>query len=188
MTLSVSSPEDVLNLALVRLGYEMRIGSIYEGSKAAKAALSVYAQTRDAVLREADWGFAEKIAAAATTGQTAPFPWTVEYTYPTNCLRLRNLWNAVYAAGDTNDPVRELYTIGNNAAGNKVIWCTAASATLCYTAQITNPQDWEAGFIEALVAALARRLGPLLAGSPDVAKAEGQDETATAQVATGVMG
>ena len=59
MTTSVNSPADVVNLSLGRIGYKLRVGSLYDGSPASKAALDIYGQTRDEQLRLADWGFAQ---------------------------------------------------------------------------------------------------------------------------------
>jgi hypothetical protein len=176
MAASVNSPADVINLALVRIGYKTRIGSVWEGSMASKAALSIYAQTRDAVLREGDWQFAEQIVAATLTGNAAPFPWSYEYVYPANCIKIRNLFSPGYAL-DTNNPTPTLWTVADSAAAAKVIWSKAVGATLVYTAQVTNPANWEPGFVEALVAALARRLAAVLV-SPQVAQAEADDESA----------
>ena len=60
MSLVLTAPEDLINNALARIGYKLRIGSIYEGSAAAKKALDVYGQARDGLLRQNDWGFAER--------------------------------------------------------------------------------------------------------------------------------
>lgn len=158
MPASVTSPADVVNLALRKLGRSDRVGNLYDGSAAAKAALDIYAQTRDALLRQSDWGFAEKIAAAALSGSAAPAPWSVEYTYPTDCMRLRNLFNASYLA-DKNNPLPVLYTVADDPARGKVIWCNAAAATLVYTAQVTDPARWEPLFVAALAEALAGWLG-----------------------------
>jgi hypothetical protein len=176
MASSVSSPEDIINLALVRIGYKTRVGSIWDGSMAAKKALDAYAQTRDAVLREGDWQFAEQIIVAALTGNAAPFPWGYEYVYPANCIKVRNIFSATYAS-DTNNPTPTLWTVADNSASEKVVWSNAAGATLVYTAQVTNPANWEPGFVEALVSALGRRLAAVLI-NPDVAQAAAQDESA----------
>lgn len=163
MPASVTSPADMLNLTLRRIGYKGRVGNLYDGSAAAKAALDLYAQTRDQLLRQSNWGFAEKIAAATLSGQAAPQPWSVEYSYPADCLRLRNMFNADYLA-DKNNPRPVLYTIASDAVAGKVILCNVAAATLVYTAQITNPARWESLFVEALATALGERLAPALAG------------------------
>lgn len=185
MSAVISTPTDVVNLALAAIGFSGRIGNLYDGSAAAKKALDLYAQTRDEVLRSFDWGFAEKFATAGLTGQPPPAPWTVEYAYPADCLRLRNLFNTVYLA-DQNDPLPNLYTIGNNGLGAKVIWAkTTGAAALVYTSQITDPTKWEPLFVETLVAALGKRLGPALKDiKPDLAVGEKE----TAAMAEGIIG
>ena len=104
MPASVSSPADVVNVTLQRIGYKLRVGSLYDGSKAANDALDIYAQTRDEVMRQDDWSFAErnvsmtllKSAPVAgyippTTWSTTdpPLPWLFEYAWPDDCLKVR---------------------------------------------------------------------------------------------------
>lgn len=189
MPASVTSPADVVNLALRKLGRSDRVGNLYDGSGAAKAALDIYAQTRDALLRQADWGFAEKIAAAVLSGTAAPAPWAVEYTYPIDCMRLRNLFNAVYLA-DKNNPLPVLYTIADDAARGKVIWCNAAAATLVYTAQITDPSRWEPLFVSALAESLAKWLGTPQgrAAVPDPAKQNAAEPQGISELAQRIEG
>src|SRR5687768_489967 len=106
MPASISTVSDVANLALKRIGYALRVGSLYEGSKAANHFLDIYGQTRDELLRQNDWHFAERNV-AATVLKTAPaggyfdtawdpatnppVPWGYSYTYPTDCLKVRAL-------------------------------------------------------------------------------------------------
>lgn len=189
MPASVTSPADVVNLALRRLGRSDRVGNLYDGSAAAKAALDIYAQTRDALLRQSDWGFAEKIAAAVPSGTAAPAPWSVEYTYPADCMRLRNLFNAAYLA-DKNNPLPVLYTVADDPARGKVIWCNAAAATLVYTAQVTDPARWEPLFVNALAESLARWLGSPQgrAAVPESGKAPASEERGMADLARGIEG
>ena len=104
---SVSTPEDVCNIALAQIGHAERIGSLYEGSRASEVALTIYGQTRDDLLRKQDWGFAE-VTASLTLLKTAPPggygpwqvwapatnpppPWLYEYAYPSDCLMIRSL-------------------------------------------------------------------------------------------------
>lgn len=44
---NITRPEDIVNLALLRLGRDEQIENLFEGSHAAKAALAVYCRTRD---------------------------------------------------------------------------------------------------------------------------------------------
>ena len=175
MNLSLQSPEDVVNAALGRVGYRLRVGNLLEGSLAAKTALDIYGQTRDALLRRTDWGFSEKIVGPLTSTGTPPIPWLYEYTYPNDCLKLRYLYNATYTSNTTN-PLPVLFKIGyDSGLSAKVIWTNAASATIVYSAQITAPAQWEPLFAETLIASLAKRLAPVLS-SPDVEKMASQDE------------
>src|ERR1700677_309918 len=101
----VTSPEDLINITLARIGYKGRIGSIWEGSVAAKKVLDIYSQTRDELLRAYDWGFAERNVDLAVLKQAPPggyfppntwnpttypaLPWAFSYTYPSDCLKVR---------------------------------------------------------------------------------------------------
>ncbi|HLX18468.1 MAG TPA: hypothetical protein VKS24_25045 [Bradyrhizobium sp.] len=99
--------EQIVNQALYAIGYPRRIGNIYEGTAAARAALEVYGQTRDEVLSAQDWPFARAGGALPLTllkgppppGGYSPLqPWSpiypaagflYEYAYPADCLELR---------------------------------------------------------------------------------------------------
>lgn len=168
MGASVSSPSDVLNVALRRIGYELRVGHLYDGSKAANHALDIYAQTRDAMLRTSDWGFAEKIAAGSSSGlPSPPAPWTVSYVYPSDCIRLRAIFGPAYLADKTN-PLPNRFQIANDSTGTKVIFANLASASLVYTAQITDPSKWEPLFVEMLSVELGKRLAPVLTSAEGI--------------------
>ena len=84
-TFAIQSPEDLLNNTLVRLGFKLRIGSIWEGSEQAKKALDIYVQTRDTLLRDGDWPFAERdvqptlLKAAPPNGYVPPTVWSSAY-------------------------------------------------------------------------------------------------------------
>ena len=182
----VQSPEDVVNIALGRIGFKGRIGSLYDGSAMARKALDLYGQTRDAVLREFTWGFAERILAASVSGGIAPAPWSYEYVYPTDCILLRSMFNAQYLS-DKNDPRPTLWTIASSPTKGKVIWTNVAVATLVYTSQITDPSKWDPQFVERLVSALARRLAGG-AGGPEMMKMEAEEEKVTAQISEGLLG
>lgn len=186
MALSVRNPADVVNLALVQIGYRDRVAWLGEGSKAARAARDIYSQTRDAVLRMANWGFAERIAAAVLSGQPAPAPWSVSYAYPADCLRVRNLFGPAYLA-DKNNPVRALYTIANDVTAGKVIFSNTVGATLVYTRQVTSPLLWEPLFIEMLANELGKGLALALA-SGDAAKMAMEGEKAIVPLAEDTLG
>lgn len=199
MTASVTSPADVVNLSLQRIGYKGRVGNLYDGSAAANDALDIYAQTRDELLRQNDWGFAEitqvltllKQAPATYIPPTAwdptlypPPPWAFEYDYPTNCLKVRAV-KTVPLFIPNFDPQPNLWSIANDNTFNprkRVILCNIASAIMIFTGQITNPVNWDVDFVEAFAAALGRRLAPALV-SMEAAKLMVADEAASKQIA-----
>lgn len=203
---AISTPADIVNLALSRIGFKGRIGSLYEGSIVAKKALDCYAPTRDAILREGDWDFAGRtvvltLLKSAPVGGYVPGvtdwnpatnpqpPWMYEYANPDDCLKVRNIKGQ--AAGLINfSPRPSLYTIGNDTAytpSRKIILCNQANAMMTYTGQVTDPLQWNADFVEAMAAALARRLAPGTSNL-EMAKAEAQDEKFTADVAAKEQG
>lgn len=187
MAYAVNSPEDVVNIALAKIGFKLRVASLTEGTLQAKKALDIYSQTRDALLRAGDWGFAKQIVAGVVTGQTPPFPWTSEYGYPTTCLKVRQIFDATYVASP-NDPLPYNWEIGNNALGNRVIWCDAAGATLVLTTQITNPTQWDTLFIRMFADDLARTLVPALASSGDLIKPLAEEQQVSAAAAESTVG
>lgn len=199
------SAVDVVNLGLVRIGYADRIGSMFEGSKAAKAALDIYSQTRDALLREGDYGFAERNVAMTLLKQAPvggyfppnvwngtvnpPPPWTYEYTYPADCLKVRSV-KPIPLFVQNFDPQPNVFAVENDAFFNpnqKVILCNVPNAMLVYTGQVTNPDVWENDFVEEFADALAKRLSPLLA-SADMAKLSAAEEMAAKATADATEG
>lgn len=197
MPASLQSPADVINASLVRIGFKLRIGSLYDGSMAAKRALDIYAQTRDEMLRQNDWQFAERnlqltlLKQAPSTGYALgwttaypPLPWIFEYEWPNDCLKVRSLKTAP-AFVPNFDPQPNIFGLENDNSYTppaKVILCNVPSAILVYTGQVTDPTTWEADFTEALCAALGRRLAPVLVGL-DAAKLGAADEQQTMNVA-----
>lgn len=186
MAASITSPADVVNLALRRIGYQLRVGQLYDGSKASNNALDIYGQTRDALLREHDWGFAQQTIAAVASGQAAPAPWAVSYQYPTDCLKVRNLFQAAYAA-DQSDPLPVLWEIAGNATVGRVILTNEAAALLVYTQQVTDPARWDSLFVNAFADALGKQLAPVLA-SLEATKVPGEDIKISLPVAEGTVG
>lgn len=197
----IQSPADVVNAALGRIGSKKRIGSIFEGSDASKAALDIYSQTRDEQLRLFDWGFAERDV-ALTLQKTAPvagyggnpwtsaspiLPWIYQYEYPDDCLKVRSLRVTPVFVLEF-DPAPVTFRVANDASftpAQKVILANVANSICVYTAQVTDPTTWEPSFTESLIAAMARRL----AGANTALKQiEGQDEaleTVTAEMKVG---
>lgn len=177
----VTNPADVVNLAMIKLGRNERVGSLYEGSKWAKAALSIYGQTRDALLCAGDYGFAERNVNATLlkqapsggytpgnpwNGATYPAPpWVFEYTYPSDCLKVRSV-KPIPVFVMNFDPQPNVFAIENDnfyMPAQKVILCNVPNAQLVYTAQVTDLTTWEADAVDEFADSLARGLALALA-------------------------
>lgn len=186
--MAFSAPEDVINAALVEVGGQRPIAWIYEGSPPARAALKIYGQTRDALLRARAWPFARRVLPLTLLkgpppagGYTIAQPWTktypppgwlYEYAYPADCLLLGAVLPGPGMMFDL-DPQPVPFRVDNDSANSppsKVILTNAANAVAVYTGQITDPATWEPGFAEALIKALAAKLSKdLLQGQMAVA-------------------
>ena len=188
MPASLQSPADILNATLTRIGYKDRVGSLLEGSKAAKKALDIYAQTRDELLRLGEWPFAQRdtngslIKAAPAGGYLPatpwsntypPLPWLFEYLYPSDCIKVRAVKPAPILVPNFS-PQPHLFAIANDG-NQRVILSNVANAVVTYVGQVTDPTQMPPDFIEAFCASLARRLAPVLANM-DAVKMEAQDE------------
>ena len=181
MTVSITSPEGVINLALGRIKYPYRIGSIWEGSRAAKAALDIYGQTRDDLMRTVDWPFARRDASltllkqAPATGyvpptvwdptSNPPLPWIYEYQNPSDSLRIRSIRNQDLFLINY-DPREHRFTVTNDEsyspAQKTILTNVGPVAVATYTGRVTDPSTWDADFVEAFAEELGRRLAPVL--------------------------
>lgn len=92
-------PADICNQALDAAGVDHTVGDLQEGTRPAQVLLRCYVPCLQQLLRAAHWDFARATAdlmlLADATGQTAnvgqavPVPWTYEYGYPIDCLKVR---------------------------------------------------------------------------------------------------
>ena len=92
-------PADVANQALDAAGVDFTIGDLEEGTKPAQVTLRQYGICLRQLLRAAHWDFARVqlplTLLADASGQTAnvgtivPIPWSYEYLYPADCMKLR---------------------------------------------------------------------------------------------------
>lgn len=97
-------PQDIANQALDAAGIDFTIGDLEEGTRPAQVLLRAYGQCLRQLLRGVHWDFARKTAPltllADASGQTpnvgsqVPVPFLYEYSYPTDCMKVRFVpWN-----------------------------------------------------------------------------------------------
>lgn len=167
----MTTPLDVCNLALGRIGTRSAIASLTEASPEAYYCRLFYAQARDATLMAEDWRFATAFQALALSG-TAPGRWRYQYAMPADCLKAHGIVDPRCIAPDavnpaTFPPVRFERGLGLDGGGAQVpaIWTDEAGAVLKYTAQVENPGLWEAAFITALSWELAAEIAVPITGN-----------------------
>lgn len=173
----MSTATDLINAALVQIGYESLIGEMQDGSRAAQLALAIYGATRDDLLRGSeDWSFARrdvgltllKSAPAGGylltpwTNDYPPLPWLYEYAYPSDCLKVRSVRPTPIFVPNFDPQPYVFATPNDTATQQKVICCNAPNAICTYAGQVTDPTQFEASFDQALIGALSVRLAPAL--------------------------
>lgn len=201
VTTSIRTPADVANVALKKMGFRVRVGSLLDGSDHAKVMLDVYGATRDQMLEEYDYDFASRtvtlalLKAAPLGGYFPPIVWNpathpptgalYEYEFPTDAVKIRSL---KYTPGFVinYDPRATKFTEYNDkyyTPPRRTILSNVPDAIAVYTGRVTDPATWTAKFSEALASRLAVVLGPDLVGleSEKITTAEAQMDERQAQ-------
>ena len=161
----MSSDVEICNLALRHLGLGT-IASLDENRREAKDCKLFFPTTRDAVLRDHSWNFAQKRRGLA--GFTLPTDYEGEYLlayiYPMDCLKARKVVISGGSAAQDFEVVR-------SPTGEKLILTNADPAVLLYTMIVTDPNWFDADFIEALALKMASKLARPLTQSAQAEQA-----------------
>ena len=214
--MAVTSPEDIVNQALMLARRARRIGDMLEGSQEAIIALELYSQARDELLDLHDWSFSRETnpltllkGPPPNGGYNFAQPWSdiypapgflFEYAYPSDCLDIRGISQQPGPMPDL-DPLPERWRIDNDltpvvtgnpptAAGPpaKVIYCNVPNAIATYRARITNPASFDTGFVAALVASLAKKFGEAFALDAESRKEDMAEAAGVAEFASSLRG
>lgn len=196
---SIRSPADVTNNAFTRMGLKMRVGSLLDGSDAAKQALDVYAQARDKLLASFDFDFAERavdlqlINQAPAGGYFPPYTWDpslypppgfkYQYAFPSDAVKIRSLkFQPLFTMNIDPRPLK-FSEYNNDTLGRRTIVTGVPAAVAIYTGRVTDPTLWSVTFADALAADLAVLMGPALA-NPESAKLTVPEDQAAISTAT----
>ena len=148
--MSNASAIALCNRAVARLG-GVAISSFSEGSKEAQLCAAFLDASRDAVLRDHKWNFATARRVLAQRSDTVA-PWSYCYTYPTDCLAAREIYNPA----STTDKIS--FEVAMADSGERIIFTNQAAAILVYTRQITDYALCDPLFLEALSWKLATEI------------------------------
>jgi len=145
----------ICNLALSNCRDNHFIESRDEGTEQAQICDLWYDDTRDSVLRRADWSFARKRLALVASG-TPPATWGYSYALPNDCLVVRGVQDTVRTV---SYEAQFKYAIEGDGTGHgRVIFMDVPDAVLLYTAKIEDAAIYPPEFVECLSWKLAANI------------------------------
>jgi hypothetical protein len=150
----MTSEVAICNSALAKVSNN-RISSLTEGSTAGDLCNEMYARIRDRLLRRHIWNFNKKRVKLAQLATAPLFGWTYAYQLPSDWVR--NI--AVYPDSAGLNPTHAYEVEG------RTILADHEDIYLVYGASITDPNDFDGMYREALAYALAVELAVPLAKS-----------------------
>jgi len=183
----------IVNQALQEIAAQATVSGTnpnFDGTTAGNAAGILYTPLLNELLRQEDPEFARKTALAGgavltSTGTTPAQPWSYEYEYPSDCLRVRQV---VPGSWDQNNPQPVRWSVGTDTISDvqtKVIFCNAPTALLTYTTSNITEAEFDSMFQEAFVRLLASALVMALGGRPDFSKEKLMEAGALANAGVG---
>lgn len=147
------------NMALSKLGITNQIEDFGEDTAEADQVELWYDYSRLQTLEGYNWSFARKRRTLATASEDPPDDWAYRYAYPSDCVKLRLIWNPT---GRTNDLVP--FDTELNTAGVKTILTDMEEAQAIYTKDVENVALFSPHFVEVLNTALAYHMAFALTG------------------------
>lgn len=139
----MASVVGICNRALQLLG-ATRISTIDDDSKTARACKAAYEPVRDSEIRSHPWSFAIARAALAADAETPEWGRAYSFTQPSDCLAVLN----PYPESNSQSHDWEI-------EGRKILTNDAGPLYVRYLKKITDPNEMDALFREALAHKLA---------------------------------
>ena len=139
----VSSPVEIANLSLAKMGHEGFITSMTEDSKGARYMNVFYEPVRDELIRSHLWRFARKRVTLAPLVGAPPFDGGNYFQYPDDCLRIVGTDKEYFQNGERWE--RE---------GNKII-AIGNVLNLVYLRRVVNVAEFDPSFTMAFSSRLA---------------------------------
>jgi hypothetical protein len=166
---------DIYNLALSRLGISFEIESETETNKTARVMNRFYPIVRDYVLRDFPWPFAKRVKALSLEATETFIGWTYVYTYPNDCLAIRQIvdesgarilsktfYDSLFTEQALIVPRYPYQVAIKEDQSARLILTDLDLAYAYYTARVTNVDAFDQGFIDSLAWKLAAESGPQL--------------------------
>jgi hypothetical protein len=189
-----TSPVDICNKALLRVGHRQLLGDLSENTAEAQACNALYDMALDEVLAAAPWRWAMQHATLALLSGVTRTNWAYAYALPADCLTPRYLvpagltpptlpplgpWTFPSNSWVDGGPslalgVRVPFEMGYDATFGRILVSNAEAAELVYTARVTAVPYFPPLFTDALAWKLASDLALSLPVKPQVGLAMAQ--------------
>lgn len=163
----MTSNVDIANYALNIIGAS-NISSFDENSKPGRLVNQRFESVRDAVFRSHPWNCLIRRAELAQEVEAPAFGYTYQYPLPSDpyCLRVLEFSN-----GSLSYPQDNMFSNTGGPVfvieGRKLL-TDEGTARIKYIARVTDPQQYDAGLVEAIAARLALEIAYAITGSTTV--------------------
>lgn len=150
----MASQVDIINHALTKLG-EIRIQDVEEDTKPAREALAVWDLLLESELSANSWTFAARRASIAALASAPAWGYQFAYEFPSDLLALTYVnGQSIISISDFNGSTAPIYKV----EGREILTDIAGPLQVMYTALVTDPDKWDAGFRNAFAIKLAQVL------------------------------
>lgn len=166
----MSTPVDICNLALARLGDEANVQSISppDGSTQAALCAQFYPIARDTLLSMRQWTFATvRAPLALLVGDTYHSPWARAYALPNQCLAVQKILeaDAAHDVAVSGSAVSQPFRVEALADGQVAVLTNTPDAVAVYTRRVEDAGKFPPLFVDALSWLLASYLaGAIIKG------------------------
>lgn len=164
----MSTKVEIWNLALTFAGARARIESVSETNSEANYCRALHQNCVDSLLNAHDWGFASKYSTLALVGDETGRPdYDYEYTYPTDCMHIRELLSTdssqiEYGNVEFGENLN-YFELGMNYNDTGLsIFTDIQYAALRYTKRITDCTIFPPFFVTALAYTIAAQIAVAL--------------------------
>lgn len=154
---------EICNIALGRIG-AADIERIDEASKAARTCRRFFDVDRKNVLEKFPWTFATRRVQLALLNENPP-DYKYAYRYPSDCLKIRRIYNKDYSNEKGECP----YQLLSDTSGRK-LYTDVELASIEYTADIEDVTLFSSQFVEALSWKLAADLAMAITSNANIAQ------------------
>lgn len=171
----MASDVQIANRALSKIG-DKQIVSLTESSEPARAINECYTIVRQSELRRHPWHFAKKRASLAADVETPAFDFDYQFTLPADCLRL-------LMPTPDSESVQFNGRVDWKVEGRKILSNEEGPLYITYLADVTDPNQFDAAFVDVFASRLAVEVAHRLTGSTEKRKMAQEEYRASLQEA-----